>query len=138
MLELPDGLYPFIDERLPLAELTMVEAPRDLEALLKSQAASNGVEIIRDEPVELRCRSKEYPDATFLVYWPHGIDRPHASAKEIRRWPGLSALLRLSSSLEPAAASGRTRQSPAFLAASLRRGLVAPVWSLLSGGSARG
>ena len=77
MLELPDGLYPFINEHLPLVELTMVEAPRDLEALLKSQAASNGVEIIRDEPVELRCRSKEYPDATFLVYWPHGTDRLH-------------------------------------------------------------
>lgn len=77
MKTLPEGLYPFIDERLPLADLVMVEAPPDLEALLKAQAAASGVEIIRDEPVELRCRSAEYPDATFLVWWPHGTDRLH-------------------------------------------------------------
>jgi len=76
-MHLPDGLYPFIDERLPLSELVMVEAPPDLEAVLKSQAAANGVEIVRDEPVELRCCSAEYPDATFLVYWPHGTERIH-------------------------------------------------------------
>jgi hypothetical protein len=47
---LPDGYYPFIDERLPLSELVMIEAPSDLEALFKSQAAANGNDIIRDEP----------------------------------------------------------------------------------------
>ncbi|HEY4808716.1 MAG TPA: hypothetical protein VIH81_13385 [Roseiarcus sp.] len=77
MLKLPDGFYPFIDERLPLAELTMVESPPDLEALFKSQAAANGTEIIRDEPVELRCHSEQFPDATFLIYWPLGQDRIH-------------------------------------------------------------
>ena len=55
----------------------MIEAPSDLEALFKSQAAANGIQIIRDEPVELRCRSEQYPDATFLVYWPREIDRIH-------------------------------------------------------------
>jgi hypothetical protein len=75
--ELPDGLYPFIDQRIPLAELTMVEAPPQLEALFKSQAAANGVAIIHDQPIELRCRSEEYPDATFLIYWPLGNDRIH-------------------------------------------------------------
>jgi hypothetical protein len=54
MSELPDGRYPLIDERLPLAELVMVEAPSDLEALFKSQTAANGIDIIRDEPVEPR------------------------------------------------------------------------------------
>jgi hypothetical protein len=39
MLELPDGLYPFIDERLPLSELTMVEAPSDLEAAVQRATA---------------------------------------------------------------------------------------------------
>ena len=76
MLPLPDGFYPFIDRRLPLSELTMVEAPPDLEALFKSQAAE-GIEIIRDEPVELHCQSEQYPDATFLVYWPGGHERIH-------------------------------------------------------------
>jgi hypothetical protein len=74
---LPDGLYPFIDRRLPLSELIMVEAPPELEALFKSQAAANGIEILRDCPVELKCASEEYPDAIFLVYWPHGHDRIH-------------------------------------------------------------
>jgi hypothetical protein len=75
--ELPDGLYPFIDERLPLSDLVMVEAPSDLEALFKSQAVANDVAIVRDEPVELRCSSAQYPDATFLIFWPHGTDRIH-------------------------------------------------------------
>lgn len=77
MSQLPDGLYPFVDQRLPLSELTMVEAPPQLEALFKSQAAANGIEIIRDRPVELRCQSAEYPEATFLIYWPVGHDRIH-------------------------------------------------------------
>ena len=67
MPELPDGNYPFIDERLPLSELVMVEAPADLETLFKSQVLANGVEIVRDEPVELRCQSEQYPEATTLV-----------------------------------------------------------------------
>ena len=74
---LPDGLYPFIDERIPLAELAMVEAPLDLEALFKAQSAANGVELMRDQPVELRCRSEQYPNATFLIYWPRGTERIH-------------------------------------------------------------
>ena len=60
----------------------MVEAPPALEALFKSQAAANGIEIIRDEPVELRCRSEEYPHATFLIYWPYDTDRMHMLAPE--------------------------------------------------------
>jgi hypothetical protein len=74
---LPDGLYPFIDQRIPLSELAMIEAPLDLEALFKRQAAANSVEIIRGEPLELRCQSEAFPDATFLVYWPHGSNRIH-------------------------------------------------------------
>lgn len=74
---LPDGMYPFIDQRLPLSEMTMVEAPSQLEALFKSQAAKNGVDIIRDEPIEICCQSEEYPDATFLIYWPAGTERIH-------------------------------------------------------------
>jgi hypothetical protein len=74
---LPDGFYPFIDQRLPLSEMTMVEAPPKLEGLFKSQAAANGIEITRDAPVELHCQSEEYPDATFLIYWPPGSDRIH-------------------------------------------------------------
>jgi hypothetical protein len=74
---LPYDHYPFIDEWFPLAEMTVVEAPPQLEALFKSQATKSGIAIVRDEPVELRCQSVEYPDATFLIYWPRGTERIH-------------------------------------------------------------
>src|ERR1700722_18796167 len=77
IVKLADGCYPFVDERLGLSEMTMVEAPPALEALFKAQAIANGVEIIRDAAVELRCQSEEYPDATFLIYWPTGTDQIH-------------------------------------------------------------
>ena len=31
--QLPEGLYPFIDERLPLSNIVMIEAPADLEGV---------------------------------------------------------------------------------------------------------
>lgn len=78
--QLPDGLYPFIDQLLPLADLAMIEAPPDLELLLRHQAAKNGVSIARDVPVELRCRMDDYPDAAFVVFWPLDDDRLHMLA----------------------------------------------------------
>lgn len=73
--QLPDGLYPFADTRLPLADMAMMEAPRDLENLLRDAAVAAGVPILRDSPVELRCTSDAFPDATFLVFWPSGAER---------------------------------------------------------------
>ncbi|WP_454714580.1 hypothetical protein [Caulobacter segnis] len=69
---LPDGLYPFANTRLPLAELRMMEAPAELEALILTAAEENGIELLRDKPVEIRCSALGYPDATFLVFWPTG------------------------------------------------------------------
>lgn len=46
-IDLPEGLYPFIDQRFPLSELAMIEVPHDLEQLLRSQATANGISIIR-------------------------------------------------------------------------------------------
>lgn len=71
-VNLPDGDYPFIDQRLPLSEMSMIEVPPDLEALLKDQATKNGISIVRNEPVEFRCQTKEFGDACFLIYWPEG------------------------------------------------------------------
>lgn len=73
--KLPDGVYPFADTQLPLSEMAMMEAPLQLEQLLRKAASSDGVEIIRDRPIELRCTSAEFPDATFLVFWPSGQER---------------------------------------------------------------
>ncbi len=78
--QLPDGFYPFADKRLALSEMAMMEAPPALEAVLRKAAEESGVEIIRDRPVELRCTSVEYPDATFVVFWPHEGDRLHVLA----------------------------------------------------------
>lgn len=77
--DLPDGDYPFIDRRLPLSQLAMIEVPLDLEQLLRDQAAGNGIAIIRNQPVELQCRTDEWGDATFLIYWPDG-ERMHMLA----------------------------------------------------------
>ncbi len=77
---LPDGFYPFASARLPLSEMAMMEAPPALEAVLRKAADESGVQIIRDRPVELRCASEEYPDATFMVFWPSGDERLHILA----------------------------------------------------------
>lgn len=76
MEPLPDGYYPFGAETYPLARLTMTEAPTDLQELLRAQAANNGIEIVRDEPVELVCLTPEMETHRFLVYWPSD-DRMH-------------------------------------------------------------
>jgi hypothetical protein len=73
--QLPDGDYPFADTRLPLSRMAMMEAPPELERLLRDAAMKDGVSIIRDQPVELRCTSEALPDATFLVFWPAGAER---------------------------------------------------------------
>lgn len=57
----------------------MIEVPPDLEALLKEQASKNRIFIVRNQPVELRCQTKEFGDACFLIYWPEG-ERMHMLA----------------------------------------------------------
>jgi hypothetical protein len=57
-ISLQDGNYPFIDKRFRLSELVMIEAPAELETLLRAQAAANGIEITRGTPLELRCQSE--------------------------------------------------------------------------------
>jgi len=66
----------------------MVEAPTEMETLLRSQAQANGVSTAKGSPVELKSRSAEFPDATFLVYLPQEEDRllmlvPKRFAKEV-------------------------------------------------------
>lgn len=78
--QLPDGVYPFADTRLPLSDMAMMEAPQALEAVLRAAARESGVDILRDQPVELRCTSDAYPDATFMVFWPSGDERLHVLA----------------------------------------------------------
>ena len=76
MRTIPDGNYPFGAETYPLARLTMAEAPPELQEFLQSQAAANGIELVRGEPVELVCATPELETQRFLVYWPMG-ERMH-------------------------------------------------------------
>lgn len=75
--KLASGDYPFIDRAVPLSDMVMVEAPRELEDLFRAQAAANGIEIIRDAAVELTCQTPDGVNPTFLIYWPAGQDRIH-------------------------------------------------------------
>lgn len=75
--ELPDGEYPFVHEKHPLADMMFIEAPRELETFLKAQAEKNGTAILRDEVVELPCQSEAEPDTAFVVFWPFGTERIH-------------------------------------------------------------
>jgi hypothetical protein len=80
-IDLPDGTYPFIYERHDLSDMSMIEAPIELEQLLKSQAQAKDVEIARDVIVELTCKMPDDDlDAKFVIYWPSGQDRIHILA----------------------------------------------------------
>lgn len=74
---LPDGTYPFADSEYPLADMAMAEAPAELEAFLKKAARDCGIEIMRDVPVELVCRTPDGTDPKFMVWWPYGSERLH-------------------------------------------------------------
>ena len=63
-----------------VAESPDVPSREELIALNQAQAAADGVEIHRDTPVELTCRSIEFPTETFLIWLPSGQDRLHMLA----------------------------------------------------------
>lgn len=67
---LPDGEYPFREDVYPLAELAMSEAPPELARFLIAQAEANGINLVRDEVVELVCRGEGTPEQRFTIYWP--------------------------------------------------------------------
>jgi hypothetical protein len=69
---LPDGVYPFREDEYPLSELSLSEAPPDLAAILVAQAEANGVALLRDVVVELKCRVDGIDENRFTVYWPTG------------------------------------------------------------------
>jgi hypothetical protein len=77
MTALPPGKYPFLNSEYDLSELAMVEAPHDLELLLKSEAARSGIEILRDQPFDLACDTEQFGKVRFFVWYPSGQDRLH-------------------------------------------------------------
>lgn len=69
---LHDREYPFREDYYPVADLAMSEAPQDLAEFLIATAKANGIELIRDEIVELICRGDGVTEQRFTVYWPAG------------------------------------------------------------------
>lgn len=67
---LPNDMYPFREETYPLAEMAMSEAPPELARFLLAQAKANGIELIRDEVVELVCKADGIAEQRFTIYWP--------------------------------------------------------------------
>lgn len=74
MKTLPDGKYQFGDGIYPLAKLAMSEAPLELATFLVAQAEASGIELIRDEVVELVCKGDGISEQRFIVYWPSGAE----------------------------------------------------------------
>lgn len=77
MKTLQHGQYPFREDYYPLAAMVMTEAPPELEAFLAAQAKASGIEIVRDEPVELVCAAPDMETNRFMVFWPSGSERIH-------------------------------------------------------------
>lgn len=86
---LPDGMYPFRDEIYPLRELAISEAPAELASFLIAHAKANGVELIRDEIVELVCKGDGLPDQRFTIYWLVSDRPPRPRTEEACRRPSL-------------------------------------------------
>ena len=80
MARLPDGVYPFVDRRLPLSELQKIEAPVPLETLLRQVARDSGMEIVSGEPVELTREFQGVAEAALPVWQPTGGGRLHMLA----------------------------------------------------------
>lgn len=84
---LRDREYPFREDYYPVAELAMSEAPPELARFLIATARANGIELIRDEIVELICRGVGVPEQRFTIYWPAGstlhvlVPRQHVVGK---------------------------------------------------------
>lgn len=62
----------------------MMELPGSLRDLSVVQAETSGG-IIRDQPVELRCVSERFGDATFLIWWPQGHEMHMLAPSQFRR-----------------------------------------------------
>jgi hypothetical protein len=60
-----------VESVVPLVRLSSVNPASSVRSL------KSGVEIIRDEPVELSCQSEEYIEAMFLIFWPTDTERIH-------------------------------------------------------------
>lgn len=70
-----DELVPFGEQEFPRSQLQWTEAQPSLKTLLVSQAAANGVELIRDEEVRLDCLLPDGTVMRFVVFWPAGQER---------------------------------------------------------------
>lgn len=62
-----DGRVPFADRRFNREEMIEIEPPVELAQLLDQQIAENNVHVSSDDFMEIRCVSKEFATAVFMV-----------------------------------------------------------------------
>lgn len=76
---------PFGDERFSRQRMRWSEAEPALEKMLLTQAAANGIELIRNEEVRLDCKTPDGTVLSFLVFWPSGQQRINILAPDRTR-----------------------------------------------------
>lgn len=62
-----DGRVPFADRRFNRKDMIEIEPPAELAQLLDRQIADKNVHVPTDEFMEVRCVSKEFATAVFMV-----------------------------------------------------------------------
>jgi hypothetical protein len=65
--DIPDGKYPFADQRFAFAELTLTQPPQDLADLIEAELARTGVEVPTDELLEIHLKSEDFATASFAI-----------------------------------------------------------------------
>lgn len=62
-----DGQVPFADRRFAREDMVETAAPTELAHLLEHQIAENGVQLPSDDFMEIRCVSKDFATAVFMI-----------------------------------------------------------------------
>lgn len=65
--DIDDGLLPFADRRFRRDELVDQPAPAELAQFLEREINQRGVELPTNDFLELRCVSKDFATAVFMV-----------------------------------------------------------------------
>lgn len=65
--QIPDGRYPFADQRFRFDELTLTRPPKDLADFLEAEIVRNGLKVPTDELLEINIESDGFATASFAV-----------------------------------------------------------------------
>lgn len=66
-LSINDGLVPFADRRFRRDDMVEVTPPGELAELLEREVAERGVDLPSEDFLEVRCVSREFATAVFML-----------------------------------------------------------------------